>query len=237
MIAEEAWPPEKGYNGQTWKDSDGSFVNRGGTWYRDNGGFAGVLCGDCRYSSVDTKNTGGTPGYDGSSMLSSSNYDYSFELMPGKQADDMNYWQNGKAGAMLTRVMDTTNRDAWAEGNEATTKDAVATILLTPGRGGGVGRSTTGKFTEPTLPNKTIVNERGVKVEHYYKSGDHSPAHLHVEGAGASTKIGANGKPIKGSPELSKTQQSVINNNKSTIRSAGNKINNYQKYQNYLKNK
>lgn len=96
--------------------------------------------------------------------------------------------------------------------------------------GNNSGRSTTGKFTEPTLPNKTIVNERGVTVEHYYKSGDHAPAHMHVEGGGSSTKIGTNGKPIKESAELSKTQQSVIQDDKSTIRSAGQKINNYQNY-------
>ena len=95
------------------------------------------------------------------------------------------------------------------------------------------GVSKTGKYTEPTLPNKTIVKQDGVEVKHYYKSGDHAPAHMHVEGKGGSTKIGANGKPIKGSSELSKTQSDVINANKSIIRSAGNKINNYQKYQNY----
>ncbi|NML56759.1 DUF6443 domain-containing protein [Chryseobacterium cheonjiense] len=99
------------------------------------------------------------------------------------------------------------------------------------------GKSKTGKFTEPTLPNKTIVNENGITIEHYYKSGDHAPAHLHVKGGGNSTKIGANGKPIKGSSELSKSQQTIVEKNKSAIRGAGNKINNYQKYHNYLKNK
>lgn len=33
---------------------------------------------------------------------------------------------------------------------------------------------------------------------------------MHVEEGGPSTKIGANGKPIKGSAELSKIQQPVI---------------------------
>ena len=92
--------------------------------------------------------------------------------------------------------------------------------------------SKSGKFTEPTLPDKTIVNSNGVEIKHYYKSGDHSPAHLHVNGGGKNTKIGANGKPIKGSSELSGTQEDVINANKSVIRSAGNKINRYQKYHN-----
>ncbi|RYU93031.1 DUF6443 domain-containing protein [Emticicia agri] len=94
--------------------------------------------------------------------------------------------------------------------------------------------SKTGKFTEPSLPKKNIVSENGVSVEHYYKSGDHAPAHMHVSGGGAKTKIGANGKPIKGSPELSGVQKQVVENNKSAIRSAGNKINKYQQYQNYL---
>ncbi|WP_062061786.1 RHS repeat domain-containing protein [Aquimarina longa] len=96
--------------------------------------------------------------------------------------------------------------------------------------------SESGQYTEPTLPEKTIVDEKGVKVEHYYKSGDHAPAHMHVKGKGANTKIGANGKPIKGSAELTSSQSKVIEANKSKIRSAGQKINKYQKYQNYRKN-
>ena len=86
------------------------------------------------------------------------------------------------------------------------------------------GVSKSGKYTESTLPNKTIVKQDGVEVKHYYKSGDHAPAHMHVEGKGGSTKIGANGKPIKGSSELSKAQSDVINANKSVIRSAGKKL-------------
>jgi hypothetical protein len=93
--------------------------------------------------------------------------------------------------------------------------------------------SSSGKYTEPTLPKKTIVDRNGVKVEHYYKSGDHAPPHMHVKGEGNSTKIGANGKPIKGSPELSAAQKAVVGENKSIIRSAGKKINEYQKFQGY----
>lgn len=81
-----------------------------------------------------------------------------------------------------------------------------------------------GSRTEPTLPDKTVANENGVEINHNYRSGDHGPAHLHVEGGGDSTKIGMNGKPIKGSPELSSTQQKVVDNNKSTIRRAVDKI-------------
>ncbi|WP_205510319.1 polymorphic toxin-type HINT domain-containing protein [Longitalea arenae] len=32
------------------------------------------------------------------------------------------------------------------------------------------------------LPDKTIAQQDGVTIEHYYKSGDHAPAHAHVKG-------------------------------------------------------
>ena len=48
---------------------------------------------------------------------------------------------------------------------------------------------------------------------HYTKSGAHDPAHLHVIGGGKKIRIGQNGKPLKGNPELTKTQQEVIQNN------------------------
>ena len=85
---------------------------------------------------------------------------------------------------------------------------------------------------EPKLPEKTIVEENGVKVEHYTKSGDHPPAHAHVKGGGPSTKIGQNGKPIAGSRELNALQKQVIQNNKGIIRSAIKKIARYNKYNN-----
>jgi hypothetical protein len=49
-----------------------------------------------------------------------------------------------------------------------------------------------------------------VEIVHYTKSGDHGPPHLHVKGGGSETKIGQNGKPIKGSPELTSQQQAVV---------------------------
>ena len=96
--------------------------------------------------------------------------------------------------------------------------------------------SKSGKSTEPTLPNKTVAKENGVTVQHYYKSGDHAPAHLHVQGQGSKTRIGANGKPLNGNPELSVKQKEVVDANKSAIRSAANKINQYMKYHKYEKN-
>ena len=77
-----------------------------------------------------------------------------------------------------------------------------------------------GSRTEPKLPPKTIVNEKGVTIKHYYRSGDHGPAHLHVEGQGAATKIGQNGKPLTHCPELSASQKAVIESNKGLIRRA-----------------
>ncbi|MEZ5473034.1 MAG: RHS repeat-associated core domain-containing protein [Marinicella sp.] len=82
--------------------------------------------------------------------------------------------------------------------------------------------------TCPTLPPKTIVdNCCGVSVEHYYKSGDHAPAHAHVTGGGKTTRIGPNCKPLKGDPELTKAQKKVVQASKSKIRCAINKIGRY----------
>ena len=65
-------------------------------------------------------------------------------------------------------------------------------------------------MTEPTLPPKVVAEQDGVKI--------------HVDGGGKSTKIGQAGKPLKGSPKLSSTQQSIVDEFKSEIRSAVNKI-------------
>jgi Pretoxin HINT domain len=78
--------------------------------------------------------------------------------------------------------------------------------------------------TEPTLPKSLIAEEKGITIEHYYHSGDHGPAHAHVTGGGPEVKIGPNGKPISGQPELSAAQKQVIKNNKSAIRRDINKI-------------
>ena len=86
------------------------------------------------------------------------------------------------------------------------------------------------QFTEPTLPPKIVVYENGVKIIHYTKSGDHGPPHLHVKGEGKEVKIGQNGKPIKGEAELTSSQEQVINNNKSKIRNAVQKIQKWHKY-------
>ena len=84
--------------------------------------------------------------------------------------------------------------------------------------------------TEPTLPDKTIVKEDGVTIEHNYKSGDHGPPHAHVKGEGPNTRIGAMGHPLRNNPKLSPAQERVVNQNKSTIRTKINKIRKWMQY-------
>ncbi len=84
--------------------------------------------------------------------------------------------------------------------------------------------------TEPTLPPKMIVSKEGVTIQHYTRSGDHGPAHLHVKGQGAETRIGQAGKPLKGEPPLSSTQAQVVGGNKGTIRSSVDKIMRWFRY-------
>jgi hypothetical protein len=84
--------------------------------------------------------------------------------------------------------------------------------------------------TPPTLPEKTIVSQSGVKIEHYYRSNDHSPAHAHVIGGGQEVKIGKSGQPLPGEPKLSPKQAKVIQQNKSIIHTKINRIRKYIKY-------
>ena len=84
--------------------------------------------------------------------------------------------------------------------------------------------------TGPTLPDREIVSEGGVTIEHYYRDGDHGHAHMHVNGGGRSTKIGPNGRPVRGAPELTRAQARVVNAHLSEIRHAGNKIGRWLQY-------
>jgi len=88
-----------------------------------------------------------------------------------------------------------------------------------------------GATTEPTLPDREIASDGEVSIEHNYRGGDHGPAHAHVVGGGRTTKIGQNGKPLKGQPELTSQQQKVVNANKSAIRRALGKIGRWLDYQ------
>jgi RHS repeat-associated protein len=102
-----------------------------------------------------------------------------------------------------------------------------ATPNLALAGGLGMMHSADGSLTEPTLPPKTIVQEGEVSIEHYARSGDHGPAHLHVKGGGPETRIGQNGKPLKGDPELTPTQRLVVQGHLQQIRSAVDKIMSY----------
>jgi RHS repeat-associated protein len=74
-------------------------------------------------------------------------------------------------------------------------------------------------------PVGTIVNERGVRV--VIHSNDHPPPHAHVTGGGPETRIGQNGRPLRGDPELTRRQAEVVDANRQTIRDA---IGNYMRW-------
>jgi hypothetical protein len=88
------------------------------------------------------------------------------------------------------------------------------------------------KGSEPNLPPKIIVEENGIQIKHYTRSGDHGPAHLHITGGGREVKIGQNGKPIKGESELSSKQREVVNNNLKEVRKAVKQMQKWHKYVN-----
>jgi len=75
------------------------------------------------------------------------------------------------------------------------------------------------------LPDKTIGSNKNGKIEHYYGSGDHGPPHVHViDKKGNVTRVGQNGKPLKGDPELNKDQSQLVNQFKKDIRKSVSKI-------------
>ncbi|GAB6085236.1 hypothetical protein [Alkaliphilus crotonatoxidans] len=79
----------------------------------------------------------------------------------------------------------------------------------------------TGYDLQYNLPNKTIGSNSDGKIEHYYRSGDHAPAHVHVtDSQGNTVKVGQNGKPLLGEPELNRQQQQLVNTYKKEIRKA-----------------
>lgn len=69
-----------------------------------------------------------------------------------------------------------------------------------------------------TLPKQRVIKENGVIIEHYYPDDHGNPAHLHVKGGGGSTKIGPQGFPTKGQPELSPKQAKVVEENLDVIK-------------------
>lgn len=83
-------------------------------------------------------------------------------------------------------------------------------------------------LTEPTLPPKLIVEERSVRIQHYYRSGDHGPPHVHVTEDGTrqqnETRIGQNGRPLRNEPPLTVVEEVVVSANRTKIRNAIRKI-------------
>lgn len=73
-----------------------------------------------------------------------------------------------------------------------------------------------GKFTEPTLPPKTLASGKGTEVVHYTRSGDHPPAHVHLvdKNGKTTTRVGQNRKPIEDDPEPTSKQRELLDNNK-----------------------
>jgi RHS repeat-associated protein len=67
-------------------------------------------------------------------------------------------------------------------------------------------------------PVGEIVRDRGVRVK--INSNDHAPPHAHIEGGGPPTRIGQNGKPLPGDPELTPRQNDVVQSNLPAIRKA-----------------
>ncbi|MEU6642425.1 RHS repeat-associated core domain-containing protein [Saccharomonospora sp. NPDC046836] len=67
-------------------------------------------------------------------------------------------------------------------------------------------------------PVGTVVNERGIRI--LIHSNDHPPPHAHVQGGGTETRIGQNGHPLEGDPELTRRQREVVENNRNEIRDA-----------------
>lgn len=56
----------------------------------------------------------------------------------------------------------------------------------------------------PTIPAKSVAIGNGLEIVSNYTSGDHGPPHLHLNHMDGSrtVKIGQNGKPLAGQPEL-----------------------------------
>jgi hypothetical protein len=94
-----------------------------------------------------------------------------------------------------------------------------------PSRKGG------GRWTEPTLPDKVICEAEGIRVVHFYRSGDHAPPHLHVfEDNGQETRIGQRGFPLAGSPPLTTRQATIVERFRAVIRKAIRKIGRWHWY-------
>ena len=67
-------------------------------------------------------------------------------------------------------------------------------------------------------PGTVIAKENGITIKTYGTNDVHKPAHAHVKGKGSEVRVGPNGKPLKGQPELSSQQKKVVDNHRKALR-------------------
>ncbi|WP_246553681.1 RHS repeat domain-containing protein [Paenibacillus tritici] len=104
---------------------------------------------------------------------------------------------------------------------------------LEPGFWGGLGNYIMPTAYASELPPKTLGSSSFGYIEHYYKSGDHAPAHVHViDNKGNVVRVGQNGKPLEGEPELNRAQQMLVTQYRPQIRSSVSRIMKWYRYNN-----
>jgi len=109
--------------------------------------------------------------------------------------------------------------------------DAAGPSPQTSGRGGGSTTTSTPSTCGATedgpdesgkgrsaSPVGEVLRDGAVKVVIY--SNDHGPPHAHVKGGGPETRVGQNGKPLNGDPELTRAQRQVVEKHLKEIRDA-----------------
>ena len=67
-------------------------------------------------------------------------------------------------------------------------------------------------------PGTIIAKENGITIKTYGTNDAHKPAHAHVTGKGSEVRVGPNGKPLKGQPELTTQKKRVVDNHKKALR-------------------
>jgi RHS repeat-associated protein len=74
------------------------------------------------------------------------------------------------------------------------------------------------KISNKGRPGTVIAKENGITIKTYGTNDAHKPAHAHVIGKGSEVRVGPNGKPLKGQPELSTQQKKVVDNHRKALR-------------------
>jgi hypothetical protein len=82
-----------------------------------------------------------------------------------------------------------------------------------------------GTASAAEIPDGKIGRSSDCRVVHYFKGTDHAPAHVHVyDNKGNMVKVGQNGKPLEGQPELNRAQAKVVNQFRPQIRATVGQI-------------